>query len=179
MRCLVRTLAAATVGTGAVLLGAGPASAVDPFPPAEQLTDQADVLDSGEEAEVTDALEQLQSEDGTQLYVVYVDSFSGLSGEQWADQAFDLRGMGDGDVLLAVSIDESLVGYRSGQGTPVSDRGELSDLVGTEVEPHLSDGDWTAAAVTMAQELQPGGDGGGGAGALGVIAAIAVVGGGG
>ena len=49
MRSLVRPLIVGTVGLGTVLLGAGPALAVEPFAPVEQLTDQADVLSSSEE----------------------------------------------------------------------------------------------------------------------------------
>ncbi|MQA36414.1 TPM domain-containing protein, partial [Modestobacter roseus] len=177
MRSVVRPLTAGALGLGALLLGAGPALAVEPFAPMEQLVDQADVLSSSEEAEVTDALAQLQSENGTQLYVVYVDDFGELTSQQWTEAAYDLRGMGSGDVILAVATETREIGYGLGPGTSLSGQDELAELVTTQVEPQLSDGDYTAAAVTLAEELQDTGSGGGAA--LGVLAAIALVGGGG
>ncbi|OMQ13967.1 hypothetical protein A7K94_0219930, partial [Modestobacter sp. VKM Ac-2676] len=177
MRLPVRSLTVGVLGAAGVLLGAGPALAVEPFAPIEQLVDQADVLSSAEEAEVTDALAQLQSETGTQLYVVYVDDFGELDSDAWTEEAFDLRGMGSGDVILAVATDTREIGYGLGSGTSLSGQEELAELVTTEVEPQLGDGEYAAAAVTLAEELQD--TGGGGAGALGVLAAIALVGGGG
>jgi hypothetical protein len=178
MRVLPRLLAVPAIGLATLLLGAGPALAVPPFAPTEQLVDQADVLDGSEESEVQSALRELQEQDGTQLYVVYVDSFDQQDPDEWTGQAFDLRGMGNGDVLLAVATDDRQVGYRSGPDTGVADQAELAGLVGTEVEPYLGQQDWTTAAVTMAEELQ-GGGGDGGGGALAALLGIAVVGAGG
>jgi uncharacterized membrane protein YgcG len=174
MRSLVRPLIVGSLGLGTVLLGAGPALAEAPFAPTEQLTDAADVLTSSEEAQVTDALEQLQ-DDGTTLYVVYVDDFGDLQGPAWAEQAFELRGLGQGDAIMAVATETKSLGYGTGSGTGVSSS-ELGEIISDQVEPQLSDGDWSGAAITLAEELQPGD---GGAGALGVLAGIAVVGGGG
>ncbi|MCZ2813501.1 TPM domain-containing protein [Modestobacter sp. VKM Ac-2979] len=187
MRLLSRLLVPLAVGVPAVLLTAGPALAVEPFLPTEQLVDQADVLDAGEEAEVESALQELEAEDGTQLYVVYVDSFDGLEPGTWVDQAFD-QGLGANDVLLAVSPSEEQVGYQTGPGTGIADRAELDQLVDASARPELQEGDWAGAAVAMAEALQvdeagsvagadAGGDGGGGA--LAVLVGIAVVGGGG
>jgi hypothetical protein len=174
MRSLVRPLTVAALALGTVLLGAGPALADAPFAPTEQLTDAADVLSSSEEQQVDNALGELQ-DDGTTLYVVYVDDFGDLAGPAWAQQAFQLRGLGQGDAILAVATETRSVGYGTGPGTEVSGS-ELGEIVSKDVEPKLSDGDWAGAAITLADELKPGD---GGAGALGVLAGIAVVGGGG
>ena len=104
MRVLPRLLAVPVLGTGALLLGAGPALAVPPFAPAERLVDEVDVLDGGEEAEVQAAVQELQAEDGIELTVVYVDSFDGLTGAQWADQTFDLAGLGTNEVLFGSGV---------------------------------------------------------------------------
>ncbi|MCZ2846657.1 TPM domain-containing protein [Modestobacter sp. VKM Ac-2978] len=188
MRLLSRLLVPLAVGVPAVLLGAGPALAVEPFAPTEQLVDQADVLDSGEEAEVESALQELQTEDGTQLYVVYVDDFGELNGREWATEAFDVAGLGTNEVLFAVATEQERVGYYVGQSSPVTQSG-LDSFVSTEVEPYLVEGDWSGAAVTLAEGIQSGdgasagsasGSGGdGGGGALAVLVGIAVVGGGG
>ncbi|WP_208104162.1 TPM domain-containing protein [Modestobacter roseus] len=190
MRSVVRPLTAGALGLGALLLGAGPALAVEPFAPTEQLVDQADVLSSSEEAEVESALQELQTEDGTQLYVVYVEDFGGLDGDQWAQQAFQAAGLGNNDILFAATTDTEpgRDGYSVGGQSPVTEAG-LSDLVSRQVEPQLGSDDWAGGAMTLAEGIRSGaaageggaaggGDGGGGA-ALGVLAAIAVVGGGG
>ncbi|MCZ2818782.1 TPM domain-containing protein [Modestobacter sp. VKM Ac-2977] len=190
MRLLSRLLVPLAVGVPAVLLTAGPALAVEPFLPTEQLVDQADVLDAGEEAAVESALQALEAEDGTQLYVVYVDSFDGIDEEIWVDRAFDL-GLGANDVLLAVAPGEEQYGYQSGPGTGIANEAELDELAAAVVLPELQEGDWAAAAVSLAEALQVdeagtvagadgGGDGGdGGGGALAVLVGIAVLGGGG
>ncbi|KGH47118.1 hypothetical protein IN07_08550 [Modestobacter caceresii] len=187
MRLLSRLLLPLAVGVPAVLLGAGPALAVEPFAPDEQLVDQVDVLDGGEEAEVEAALQELQTEDGTQLYVVYVDDFADLSGPQWAAEAFQEAGLGTNEILFAVATEQERLGYYVGQSSPVTQSG-LDSFISTDVEPYLAEGDWTGAAVTLAEGIQSGdgsaagssaGGGDGGGGALAALVGIAVVGGGG
>ena len=41
---------------------------------------------SGDESEIDDALDELQAEDGTQLFVVYVDTFDGLTAGEWMQE---------------------------------------------------------------------------------------------
>lgn len=187
MRLLPRLLAVPAIGLATLLLGAGPALAVPPFAPAERVVDEVDVLDGGEEAEVQAAVQELQAEDGIELTVVYVDSFDGLSGAQWADQTFDLAGLGANDVLLAVATEQQRVGYRAGENPSVTDA-ELSSLVSGDVTPQLEQGDWTAATVALADGIRDGGtaagsgaggSGDGGGGALAVVLGLAVLGGGG
>ena len=57
-------------------LGAAPALAAAPFALSDRITDQSNVL-GGDRSEVQDAIQNLQSDTGTQLFVVYVDSFDG------------------------------------------------------------------------------------------------------
>jgi hypothetical protein len=171
MRVLSRLLAVPAIGLAVLLVGAGPALAVPPFAPTDAVTDQVGVLDVDQ---VQAAVDQLRDEDGTQLSVVYVESFDGLSGGAWADQAFDERGMGAGDVLFAVATEDRIVGYS--EEVERLDGAQVDDIVVSEVEPYLADQDWTGAAVAMAEGLAPGGGGGA---ALAAVAAIAVVGGGG
>ncbi|WP_448616333.1 TPM domain-containing protein [Modestobacter sp. URMC 112] len=171
MRSLPRLLAVPAVGLATLLLGAGPALAVPPFAPTEPVTDQVDALDDDQ---VQAAIDALRDEDGTQLYVVYVDSFDGLQAGEWADQSFAERGMGAGDVLFAVATEDRLAGYSEGVDRLTGE--QIDDVLVSEVEPYLADQDWTGAAVAMAEGLAPGGGGGA---VLAVLAGIAVVGGGG
>jgi hypothetical protein len=179
MSRLARLIAASFV---LVPLGiTGTAAASPPVSVTSQVTDTADVLSSSEESQVQSALDDLQAEDGTQLYVVYVDSFDGVAPGAWASQAFEESALGNNDVLFAVATEDRRDGYYVGPNTDVTEA-DLSDLVTNDVEPELGQGDWATAAVTLADGLQSGGGssgGDGGGGALAVLVGIAVVGGGG
>jgi uncharacterized membrane protein YgcG len=162
----------------------GTAAASPPVAVTSLVTDQADVLSSSEEAKVQSALDDLQAEDGTQLYVVYVDSFDGVQPGTWAKETFQESTLGNNDVLFAVATADHRDGYYVGPNTDLTEAG-LSDFVSKDVEPDLGNGDWATAAVTLADGIQSGdagsggsGDGGGG-GAFAVLVGIAVVGGGG
>ncbi|SDO85967.1 TLP18.3, Psb32 and MOLO-1 founding protein of phosphatase [Klenkia soli] len=175
MRLASRLLAGSALGLTLAFTGAGVASAEEPFAPTAQVTDNADVLSGSEESTVSDALDQLQDDDGTQLYVVFVDSFDGASADQWAQDAYQLRGMGGSDVLFAVATEDrnySLAG-NDGSGRTESD---LQSIVTSDVEPLLADQQWATAATTFAQELQPSDTG---TYALGGLLGVAVLGAGG
>ncbi|MEI4281271.1 TPM domain-containing protein [Klenkia terrae] len=172
MRLASRLLAGSALGLTLAFTGAGMASAEEPFAPTDQLTDSADVLSGSEEGTVTDALDQLQSEDGITAYVVYVDSFDDLRPGEWTEQAFTDGGLGGNDVLLAVAVDTSRVGYGAGSAVDA----DVASIVTNDVEPLLSDQQWATAATTFAQELQPSDTG---TYALGGLLGVAVLGAGG
>jgi hypothetical protein len=161
-----------------LLVAGGPALAVPPFRLDEQVVDQVGALD-GEGARVEDALDQLRADDGTQLWVAFVGSFDGASGQQWADAAAAESQLGGSDVLLAVAVDDRAYGISVDEGFRLSDD-ELDALLAEDVEPALSEEDWAGAVVALADGLRGGGGGGGGGGAtaLLVVGGVAVVGGG-
>ena len=156
-----------------LLLTGGPALAEEPFRVPDQVTDEADVL-GGNTAGVEDAVEELQADEGLQLWVVYVDTFDGISAADWTAETFQLSGFGDNDLLFTVAVEDRAYGYLPSDDVPVSDA-EIEDVIASDVEPQLSEGDFDGAAIAFADGLG-GGDGGGGA--LLVVGAIAVVGGG-
>ena len=68
------------LGVSALLvLSGGPAMADAPFPLEEQVVDRVGAL-SGNESQVDDAIDELDAENGTQLFVVFVNSFDGTAG---------------------------------------------------------------------------------------------------
>ncbi|GAA3182034.1 TPM domain-containing protein [Blastococcus jejuensis] len=156
-----------------VLLTGGPALAEEPFRVPEQVTDEADVL-VGNTAAVEDAVEELQADEGIQLWVVYVDTFDGIAPTEWTAETFELSGFGDNDVLFAVAVEDRAYQFLPSEGFPLSDA-EIEDVIASDVEPELSAGDFDGAAIALADGL---GGGSGGGGALLVVGAIAVVGGG-
>ena len=180
---LARALAVPAV-LASILLTAGPAAAVAPFSLPGQVTDQAGVLD-GDESRVQAAIDELRTEEDVQLFVVFVDSFDGVPGPQWADRTAAASGLAGNDLMLAVAVDDGLYQpWRGGAVGPSESR--ITDVISADVEPQLAAGDWAGAVVALTDGLQDGstagsnsGGGGGGGAALGVLAAVAVVGGGG
>ncbi|WP_409331217.1 TPM domain-containing protein [Trujillonella humicola] len=173
---VLRRLSAVLAVAGAVVLTGPAAHAEPPFDVPGQLTDRADVLDGGEEAQVEEALQQLAADENVQLFVVYVDSFDGLAGPQWSDETAIASGLGLDDVLLAVAVGDRRYGVSVDESSEFSDS-RIQEILREDVEPRLSEDDWAGAAVAMAEGL--GGDGGGtGVGTLAVVGGIAAVGGG-
>jgi hypothetical protein len=170
----VRRLSVVLGVLAALLLTGGPALAEEPFRVPEQVADEAGVL-VGNTGAVEDAVEELQADEGLQLWVVYVDTFDGMDAADWTAETFELSGFGDNDLLFVVAVEDSEYGYLPSQGFRLSDA-EIEDVVASDVEPELSAGDFDGAAIALAEGL--GGGGGGGGGALLVVGAIALVGGG-
>ena len=177
----MRRLPVVLGATALLLLSGGPALAEDPFRLDEQLVDEAGVV--GDEAEVSNALEELQAEDGTQLFVVFVDTFEGLDAGQWMSETGDLSGLGGNDAILAVAVEDRSYAFTLPSGSELT-TDEANSLAGQAVEPEFGEGDWAAGAVAFADILRTGeapGSGGsdsGGGGALLVVGAIALAGGG-
>jgi hypothetical protein len=176
----VAAVAALVVGLLGVV-GAGVAGAEAPFRLATQVVDRAGVL-GGDTTRVRSALDSLRAADGTQLFVVYVRSFDGATGQDWADSAARLSQLGRDDVLLAVAVDDRAYGTSVDDAFPLSDT-ELDRITTRDVEPRLAADDWAGAAVAMADGLRTGGastsgDSGGGVPVGVLVGGAALLGGG-
>ncbi|NAZ84355.1 TPM domain-containing protein, partial [Kineococcus sp. R8] len=182
MRRRTSTALAALLLAGSAVALAPPAAAEPPFRLAEQVTDRAGAL-SGGRPEVDAALQQLRSADDQQLWVVYVDSFSGLDGPQWARETFAASGLGGDDVLLAVALTDRTYAYQVADSSPLT-QDDLTE-VSRDTEAELAQQDWAGAAVvgarSIADRLEPGADGpgtsagGSGAGPLVLLLAVLVL----
>ncbi|MGB8022178.1 MAG: TPM domain-containing protein, partial [Candidatus Nanopelagicales bacterium] len=161
-RFLSATAAALIVGfVGAA--GAGPALAEPPYRLDSQISDPAGALSPADEADLAAAQDQLNAAQGIQLWVSYVDTFEGMSGEEWTTETAQLSGFGGNDMLFAVAIEDRAYGYSVAQDMPVTDA-QLEDMMGS-VEQLLSDGDWGGAATELANMLaDPSGSTGGSSG---------------
>ena len=113
---------------GLVLPAAVPALAEAPLRLDDQVTDRVGAL-SGDEDRVRDALQELRDDDGTQLWVVFVDSFDGASGTDWANRTAQEAQLGPGDVLFAVAVTDRAY------GTSVDADFRMSDADLDELEP--------------------------------------------
>jgi uncharacterized membrane protein YgcG len=104
-------------------------------------------------SEVQDSLDELASTSGVNLFVVYVDSFSGAADrEAWADETAVKNGLGVDDVLLAVATDDRLYQLSVDPAFALDDS-ELSELQTTMIEPSLRQNDWAGAAINSATGL--------------------------
>jgi hypothetical protein len=179
----VRKLIAVLAASVAVVLSGGPARAEEPLALDAQLVDEAGVLSAAEESAVQESLDRLQAEDGTQLHVVFVDTFDGLDAGQWLSSTYDRSGLGGNDALMAVAVQDDDYRFTVPSSSEVT-VSEADQLAGRAVRPEFSEGDWTTGTVAFADILRtgevPGGadDGSGGGGALLVLGAIGLVGGG-
>jgi uncharacterized membrane protein YgcG len=136
----------------ALVLVASPAAAEDPVTlDPGPITDRAGVLDAAGRADAVAAIGKLKSEDGVDLFVVFVDSFDGIPSQQWTDQTAQRNGLGLNDALLAVAVGDRQYAWSVDESFPLSDD-ELADINADLVEPRLADEDWSGAAVAEALE---------------------------
>ena len=137
-------------------LGLAPvaAHAADPVDLAgAYVLDQAGVV-QGDEARIESALDRLYDEAGIQLFVVYVDSFTGAdSPADWADTTAELSGLGSSDALLAVATDDRQYQLSVTDDFPLSDS-DLNEIVDNTLIPQLRDDNWADAAVDFAGGLR-------------------------
>lgn len=120
-------------------------STTQPYDLPEELVDEAGAL--SDPAAVRAAQDRLFDETGLQLFVVFVDSFDGLSGPAWADRTAELSGLGANDLLLAVAVDGAWADSLP-HDAGISD--QQADAVATEIERALRDRDFDAAAIAAA-----------------------------
>jgi hypothetical protein len=144
-------------------LSAGPAAATPPFDVPGQVTVSrgGPDIDTGS---VQSALDDLQDATGTQLFVVFVESFDGADGQAWAAEAAQMSGLGGNDVLFAVATGDRRYGY-SVDSSEFSEN-DVDAMVTERVEPLLGDDEWTNASIAFAEGLQDLGTGGDGTGAV-------------
>lgn len=126
----------------------GPAHAEPPLDLGQQVTDRAGVLSDEERTEVAEAVATLRAEHSIDLHVVLVDSFDTLEGPAWTEQTFARSGLGPGDALLAVAVEQRRYGYA--EDTEVTTE-RAEQIAVDEVEPELRDGDWAQAAISAAE----------------------------
>lgn len=150
---LVRPLSVLLVSLFLVLFAAaGPASADAPINVNSRLTDNADVL-GADRAKVETSLKAFTNNTGFQLYVVYVKSFDGLTGKEWAEKTAKNSALGTTDILLAVSTSDNHYGVSKPSEYGISDK-EFNAVTFNDVRPAVNSGDWSGAAINAAKGYQ-------------------------
>ncbi|MFJ1863391.1 TPM domain-containing protein [Streptomyces sp. NPDC088097] len=144
-------LAAALLAFGGWgLVGAPQARAEDPVTLSRQgqITDRVGALGDRRPA-VTAALDKLYADRKVQLFVAYVNDFSGRSAQSWADATAQKNGLGQNDVLLAVATGDRQYAYSADVDSGFTEA-QLAEVARTAIEPALRENDWAGAAVGAA-----------------------------
>ena len=100
-------------------------------------------------AEITAATDALYASTKLQLFVVYVDSFTGVSDKTaWAENVARKNGLGSTDILLAVATADR--NYSIFYGNSAPDAGATQRVEADDIIPALKQNDWVGAAVAAA-----------------------------
>lgn len=153
VRLLGVILTIVTVGLTGGLLAAPQAQAQPPFRLPGYVTDNAGALSESGRAAVTAATIKLYGERRIRLWVVYVDTFSGLDSQTWAEQTFRASDLHSSDALLAVATTDRAYAFLARSGLPGVSARRVDDLRRNQIEPALHNSDWSGAAVAAADGL--------------------------
>ena len=114
-----------------------------------RVVDQAGLLSDGEEAQLSDQLDEISERQQVDVVVVTADSLEGASAMEYADDFFDYNGYGLGDerdgILFLISMeDRSWYISTSGYGiVAVTDAG--LEYMSEKFLPYLKDGEYAKA----------------------------------
>lgn len=150
----MRTRFAVVLGLIVAVLASGwTASAALAVPPSTLdsgfVTDEAGVLSSSETEAVNTRLSELAQDEGGDLFVVFVDSFSDPSDSTaWADETAVQNNLDIDQYLIAVAVDDSQYAISADSNGPLDD-GDI-DRVLQAMQSGLSQGDWDGAVIAAA-----------------------------
>jgi predicted nucleic acid-binding Zn-ribbon protein len=98
----------------------------------------------------------LESDRRVQLWVVFVDNFSGQPAVSWAQSTRAASDLGDFDAVLAVATVDHSYAFLVPNRVKTINAGQVDDLRRNQIEPALRRGDWSGAAVAAANGLDRG-----------------------
>ncbi len=132
------------------------AAAQPPFRLPGYITDNAGVLNDADRSAIKSASGRLYSDRRIQLWVVFVDDFSGQPAQSWAENTSSLSDLGDFGAVLAVATVDHSYAFLVPRRVKTIDAGQVDDLRRNQIEPALRRGDWSGAAVAAANGLDRG-----------------------
>jgi len=152
----VRSLAVFMAMLITALLVTPSAAAQPPFRLGTYITDDAGALNGSGRAAIQSATGKLYSDRRIQLWVVFVDNFSGQSAVSWAQSTRAASDLGDFDALLAVATVDRSYAFLVPNRVQTISSSQVDDLRRNQIEPALRRGDWSGAAVAAANGLDRG-----------------------
>ena len=152
----VRSLAVFMAMLITALLVAPSAAAQPPFRLSSYITDNTGVLTGPGRGAIQSATGKLYSDRRIQLWVVFVDNFSGQPAVSWAENTRAASDLGDFDAVLAVATVDHSYAFLVPNRVQTITSGQVDDLRRNQIEPALRRGDWSGAAVAAANGLDRG-----------------------
>jgi uncharacterized membrane protein YgcG/predicted nucleic acid-binding Zn-ribbon protein len=138
------------------LVVAPPAAAQPPFRLSTYITDDAGALNGPGRVAIQSATGKLYSERRIQLWVVFVDNFSGQPAVTWTENTRAASDLGDFDAVLAVATVDHSYAFLVPNRVQTISAGQVDNLRRNQIEPALRRGDWSGAAVAAANGLNRG-----------------------
>ncbi|WNY34552.1 TPM domain-containing protein [Curtobacterium flaccumfaciens] len=115
--------------------------------------DEADALTAPQQARVEQAVQDLYAETQTQLYVVFVPSFSDPTDHtEWGRAVLEKNQIDSGGILLSVAVTERNYDVQQTNETAISSS-DVENAVNDALLPELKQDDWSGAAVAFADGL--------------------------
>ncbi|MDD1384581.1 TPM domain-containing protein [Curtobacterium poinsettiae] len=115
--------------------------------------DEADALTAPQQARVEQAVQDLYAETQTQLYVVFVPSFSDPTDHtEWGRAVLEKNQIDSDGILLSVAVTERNYDVQQTNETAISES-DVQNAVNDALLPELKQDDWSGAAVAFADGL--------------------------
>ncbi|WP_412871776.1 TPM domain-containing protein [Curtobacterium flaccumfaciens] len=115
--------------------------------------DEADALTASQQARVEQAVQDLYSDTQTQLFVVFVPSFTDPTDHtEWGRAVLEQNQIDTDGILLSVAVDERNYDVQQTNETAISSS-DVENAVNDSLLPELKQGDWSGAAVAFADGL--------------------------
>ena len=135
------------------------AQAVDAGRLDSQLVDGVGILSPDDEQAINDELKQLQQSDRIQFYIVYTDTFGGMSAQEFAESTAAANGGGQGSNVgvLAIAVDDGQYDvYASPGGTWSQNK---LDAASEAAYDELINDNFASAGLAAAQAVRTGSSG--------------------
>src|SRR6202789_4596994 len=120
------------------------------------ITDNAGALSGPGRAAIQTATGKLYSDRHIQLWVVFVDDFSGQPAVSWTENTRAASDLGDFDAILAVATVDHSYAFLVPHRVQTISGSQVADLRRNQIEPALRRGDWGGAAVAAAPGVDRG-----------------------
>ncbi|WIB58870.1 TPM domain-containing protein [Curtobacterium sp. MCLR17_007] len=141
----------------AALIVVGPATAASATAPVQldgaYVVDDAGALTSAQQSSVERAVRDLADKTNTQLYVVYVDSFTNPSDHTaWGAATLSQNQIDSNGILLSIATQARTYDVQQTNETSISSS-DVQQAVNDDLLPGLRDGNWSGAATAFANGL--------------------------
>ena len=152
-----RWLGRASAALLAVFLVLAPATTARATAPVDlggaYVLDEANVLSSSQQSRVESAVQELYTDTKTQLYVVFVPTFTDPTDHtQWGAATMSANQIDRDSILLSIAVDERNYDVQQTNETSIS-KSDVQTAVDDDLLPALKQSDWAGGAVAFANGL--------------------------